>query len=158
MAAKSKRKATGRQEASPKPTPEKGDSSQSSTGNLSKEDQQSVIDDLKKKLDAANKKPSGKTKRSAIGGEDESSTDEDEQHEEPEKNDAGASHSSSAPKSASSGAKYSKLGNRASKARKLFKDKDEEEEFRAWKASRATPLAATPVPVTPVQTDEALAT
>ena len=157
---KAKRKQVGRQESSPNPSPEKGVGSPSGKNdNLSKEDQQRVIDELKKKLDAASKTKSGKNKRSAIGGEDESSTDEDDQHEEPEKDNAGASQSAGASKSASSGGKYSKLGNRATKARKLFKDKDEEEEFRAWKASRGTtPLAATPVPVAPVQTDEALAT
>ena len=84
-----------------KPTPEKGVGSPSNTNNLSKEDQQKLIDDLQKKLHAATKKKSGKHKRSAIGLEDGSSTDEDEEQEEPEKDDAGASQSSaSAPKSA----------------------------------------------------------
>ena len=142
-------------------TPQKaGGSPAKSKNSLSKEDaQQKVIDDLKKKLDAAQSKDpkGGKQKRSNIGAAD-STTEDDEPAEDD--NPAGETElpSASGSKAGSKSGSFSKLGNRANKARKLFKDKDEEEEFRAWKAMKATPVAAVPAQaVVPVQSDEAIA-
>ena len=153
----SSRKKKSQPETSATSSPEKGARSPAKpTKDLSQEESQKVIDDLRAKLDAASAKnpKSGKTKRSPIGAAD-STTDEDEPSEETEK------PSDELPPTSKSGSKsttFSKLGNRAQKARKLFKDKDEEEEFRKWKESKGKPVQAMPVqPVIPLQNDEALA-
>ena len=154
-----KKQKTPQQEKSPERSPEKGAGSPAkSTKNLSPEEAQKLIDDLKAQLNATSgKKRKGPNQsRSAMGAAD-SDTDDDEDVEEVEKTGqraAGSSPSSSKSKSGS----FSKLGNRAQKARKLFKDKDEEAEFQLWKASKLKPLAATPIgPLVPAISDEALA-
>ena len=155
-----KRKKTSTVEPAPSrsktSSPAKGGGS-SPKQNLTKEDQARVIAELQRKLDATSK-PKGKrpAQRSAIGAAD-STTDEDDPPEASEKA-ADDAEPASRSKSGSTSEKYSKLGNRASKARKLFKDKDEEVEFRAWKASKAAAVEAVPVPPPgPVQSDEAVA-
>ena len=153
-----KRKKTSTVEPAPSrsktSSPAKGGGS-SPKQNLTKEDQARVIAELLRKLDATSK-PKGKRRdqRSAIGAAD-STTDEDDPAEASEKA-ADDAEPASRSKSGSTSEKYSKIGNRASKARKLFKDKDEEVEFRAWKASKAEAVEAVPVqPPGPVQSDEA---
>ena len=160
-----KRKETRRKQVGVRPAePDSATSSPSrgvgSPKQLTKEDQAKLIEQLQRKLDASSKKQTGNNKRSAIGAAD-STTDEDDDPAEASEPAVDDAQPASSPKSGSTSAKFSKLGNRASKARKLFKDKDEEAEFKAWKASKASkavPVAAVPVqPVVAVQSDEAIA-
>ena len=128
-----KRKETRRKQVGVPAEPDSATSSPSrgvgSPKQLTKEDQAKLIEQLQRKLDASSKKQTGNNKRSAIGAAD-STTDEDDDPAEASEPAVDDAQPASSPKGSTS-AKFSKLGNRASKARKLFKDKDEEAEFKA---------------------------